>query len=78
MLIVDVGVGRTTSRRRALLAVMGLGAQTEESGEFDKQTGGVKAFWAEAWKSKRHQGSGLSKQFDTLQPEVKVYGLGSR
>ena len=44
VLIVDVGMGRTISRRRALLAVLGLGAQTGESGEFDKQTGRAKAF----------------------------------
>lgn len=72
------GHGTHNIEGEGAFAVLGLGVQTGESGKFDKQTGRVKAFWAGAWKSKHHQGSGLSKQFDMLETEVRVYGLGLR
>lgn len=72
------GRGTHNIKEEGTLAELGLGVQTRGSGEFDKQTGGAKPFWAEVWKSQQHRGSGLSKQFDMLETEVRVYGLGSR
>lgn len=41
---VDMGMGHRVSGREVLFPVLGLGVESGESGEFDRQTSRVKAF----------------------------------
>lgn len=67
-----------------LFAALGLVVESGMSGEFARQAGRVKAFYvkgttcAKTWKPKQTSGPGLAKQFEMLEKEVRVHGLGFR